>query len=87
MTFRIHSRADPILPRFYIPFVRTLLSASTETIPREYVHSTVREDGNEGFTESTEQVPRERVLKYLPVGNYKWCVFFYPSAQRRQHIS
>ena len=40
------------------------------------MHSAVREDGNEVVTEFVEQVPQERVLKYLPVGNYKWCVFY-----------
>lgn len=42
------------------------------------MRSTVQEDGNEVVIESVEQVPRERVLKYLPVGNYKWCVFILP---------
>jgi len=62
------------LSMFYIPFVRTLLPTSRETISRKYVHSTIREDGSEVFTESVEQVPRERVLKYLPIGNYKWSI-------------
>jgi len=60
------------LSMFYIPFVRTLLPASASTTPRKNVHSTVHEDGNELVVELVEQVPHERVLKYLPVGNYKW---------------
>jgi len=62
------------LSMFYIPFVRTLLPVSTETISRKYVHSTIHENGHEVITEFVEQVPRERVLKYLPIGNYKWSV-------------
>jgi hypothetical protein len=50
------------------------LPASTGTVSREYVHSAIHEDGNEVVTKFVEQVPRERVLKYLPIGNYKWCV-------------
>jgi len=38
------------------------------------VHPAVREDGSEVMTEFVEQVPHERVLKYLPIGNYKWYV-------------
>jgi len=62
------------------------LPASTGTAPRKYTRSTVHEGGNEVVTESVEQVPRERVLKYLPVGNYKWCVF-YPTPQRAVDLS
>jgi len=60
------------LSMFYIPFVRTLLPASTGTISRKYAHSTVHGDGN--VVTEFEQVPHERVLKYLPIGNYKWSV-------------
>lgn len=60
------------LSMFYIPFVRTLLPVSVETIPRKHVHSVVRKDGYEAPAESVEKIPRERVLKYLPIGNYKW---------------
>jgi len=62
------------LSMFYIPFVRTLLPASTATTSRKHVHSTLREDGDKVVTEFVEQVPHERVLKYLPIGNYKWSV-------------
>jgi len=62
------------LSMFYIPFVRTLLPASTGTVSRKNTHSAVHEDGHEASSESVEQVPREKVLKYLPIGNYKWSV-------------
>jgi alkaline phosphatase D len=52
------------------------LPASAETISRKDLGS--REDGNEFFLESAEQVPRERVLKYLPIGNYKWYILSPP---------
>ena len=54
------------------------MPASTGTVPRKYTRSTVHEDGNEVVIDSVEQVPREKVLKYLPIGNYKWCVFLLP---------
>jgi len=60
------------LSMFYIPFVRTLLPASSGKVSRKYVHSTIHEDGNDVVTESFEQIPHERVLKYLPIGNHKW---------------
>ena len=59
------------------------MPASTGTISRKYTHSTVHEDGNEVVTEIVEQVPRERVLKYLPIGNYKWCVSLPPLKEAR----
>ena len=38
------------------------------------MHPAIHEDGNEVVTEFVEKIPHERVLKYLPIGNYKWCV-------------
>ena len=50
------------LSMFYIPFVRTLRMQSDEIALR------VRENG------PPEEIPREQVLKYLPLGNHKWFV-------------
>ena len=83
-TFRADFHADILTIRFYIPFVRTLLPASTGTVPRKCVYSTVHEVGNEMITEFVEQVPHERVLKYLPIGNYKWYVFTLPPQKKRK---
>jgi alkaline phosphatase D len=69
---QFYGNPDPQSLRFYVPFIRTLLPASTEKDSRQYVRSTVREDGDEAVAEFAEQFPRERVLKYLPIGNYKW---------------
>lgn len=61
--------------RFYIPLVRTLLPSSTGRFSRKSLRSTVQENGDEAVVEFVEQIPHERVLKYLPIGNYKWYVF------------
>jgi alkaline phosphatase D len=64
------------LSMFYIPFVRTLKSVSEETIRRvrHVVTQDVDEEGNEVIStvEEAEEIPRERVLNYTPIGNYKW---------------
>lgn len=53
------------LSMFYIPFIRTLRQASEST-----VNSTKVVDGEK----IVEEIPQERVLKYIAQGNYKWYV-------------
>ncbi|KAI0003310.1 PhoD-like phosphatase-domain-containing protein [Russula compacta] len=50
------------LSMFYVPLVRTLRAASEAVVPRTRLR-----------IEVVEEVPMERVLKYLPIGNYKWA--------------
>jgi len=53
------------LSMFYIPFIRTLRMASESTV-RHLI-------GKNASTEtSVEELPQEHVLKYIPIGNYKW---------------
>ncbi|CAL1703852.1 unnamed protein product [Somion occarium] len=54
------------LSMFYIPFVRTLRPASESTV------KSVRIVDNQ---EIVEEVPEERVIKYIGPGNYKWSSF------------
>jgi len=61
------------LSMFYVPLVRTLGMASEAVVPRT-IRRIVGEEGEESRTvEEVEEVPMERVIKYLPVGNHKWC--------------
>ncbi|KAL1743281.1 PhoD-like phosphatase-domain-containing protein [Schizophyllum fasciatum] len=55
---------------FYIPLYHTLKSQSEET-----VSVTVLREGVNGTEIVDEEVPRERVLKYIPQGNQKWATF------------
>ncbi|CAK5264051.1 unnamed protein product [Mycena citricolor] len=55
------------LSMFDVPFVRTLGMQSQETYPRVVTS----EDGNS----TIEEVPKERVVKYLARGNHKWSSF------------
>ncbi len=57
---------------FYVPLIRTLRSASEAVVPR----TRLRIVDEENLEEVMEEVPMERVVKYLPIGNYKWCVYF-----------
>ncbi|KAL4246501.1 hypothetical protein ABKN59_008654 [Abortiporus biennis] len=50
------------LSMFYVPLIRTLNMQSEATVRHR-----VSRDSNE-----TIEVPQERVLKYIPVGNHKW---------------
>lgn len=56
---------------FYVPLVRTLRATSEAVVPRKKLRIVDEENPPE---EVVEEVPMERVLKYLPIGNYKWCV-------------
>ena len=59
------------LSMFYVPLVRTLKAASEAVVPRTKLRIVDEESPPE---EVVEEVPMERVLKYLPIGNYKWYV-------------
>jgi hypothetical protein len=56
---------------FYVPLVRTLRLASEAVVPRKRLRIVDEESPPE---EVIEEIPMERVIKYLPIGNYKWCV-------------
>jgi alkaline phosphatase D len=58
------------LSMFYVPLVRTLRAASEAVVPRTRLRIVDEESSPE---EVVEEVPMERVVKYLPIGNYKWC--------------
>jgi hypothetical protein len=73
--FYVRSSADPQRPRFYIPLVRTLLPASAGSISRKRMDPSLHEGRDEVVVKVVEQVPYERVLEYLPIGNYKWYIF------------
>ncbi len=62
------------LSMFYVPLVRTLRAASEAVVPRTKLRIVDEESPPE---QVIEEVPTERVIKYLPIGNYKWCVAFH----------
>ena len=57
------------LSMFYVPLIRTLRAASEMVVPR----MRLRIVDEESPPEDVVEVPMERVVKYLPIGNYKWC--------------
>ena len=62
------------LSQFYVPYARTFWSQNARTKDvSTWVNETL-EDGNVTLTEVVEKVPEERIIKYLPHGNYKWFV-------------
>ncbi|KAJ7632327.1 PhoD-like phosphatase-domain-containing protein [Roridomyces roridus] len=62
------------LSMFDIPFYRTLRPASDETVPQNRSELVVTEEGPI-YVNTTIQVPKERSIKYLARGNYKWSAF------------
>lgn len=62
------------LSMFYIPLVRTLRLQSENTVQRSAVVEEKNADGVDVKVEVEVEIPQERVLKYLPLGNHKWCV-------------
>lgn len=55
------------LSMFYIPLIRTLAPQSRDNVTR----TRMEVHGSE-TKEYTEVLPKEEVLKYLPIGNIKW---------------
>ncbi|KXN87721.1 hypothetical protein AN958_08197 [Leucoagaricus sp. SymC.cos] len=70
-SFPVYEFSTSPLSMFYIPFVRTLAMKSQDNVTRASVETLATENGTE-MVESIEQLPKEEVLKYLPIGNYKW---------------
>ena len=60
------------LSMFYVPLIRTLRAASEAVVPRTRLRIV---DEEKAMEEVVEEVPMERVVKYLPIGNHKWCVY------------
>jgi alkaline phosphatase D len=59
------------LNMFYIPFFRTLQMQSNNTFQKT---RTIINDGSSEVGHVKENIPVERVEKYLPDGNHKWSV-------------
>jgi len=59
------------LSMFYIPIIKSLRSASEETVSRVRKLVTTDEEGLESIEHVIEEIPKERVFKYQPIGNYK----------------
>jgi len=60
--------------RFYIPILRTLKKESKRLVEKYVKKVEVDEAGQEVVQTELQWVPEEKVLKYLPLGNYKLCV-------------
>jgi alkaline phosphatase D len=58
--------------RFYFPIVRTLRSRSKALVEKWVQKVDWDEAGQEVSRQELKLVPKEKVLKYLPLGNYKW---------------
>ncbi|KAG6845031.1 hypothetical protein H0H87_001368 [Tephrocybe sp. NHM501043] len=59
------------LSMFYIPFVRTLRLQSDSFVLKNRTRTISTENGLE-IVNFVEEVPLERVIKYIPTGNSKW---------------
>jgi alkaline phosphatase D len=67
----VHEFSTSPLSMFYVPLVRTLRAASEAVVSRTRLRIVDEDSPPE---QVVEEVPTERVIKYLPIGNYKWCV-------------
>ncbi|KAH9174254.1 PhoD-like phosphatase-domain-containing protein [Lactarius sanguifluus] len=68
----VHEFSTSPLSMFYVPLVRTLRVASEAVVRRTKLRIVDEENPPE---QVVEEVPAERVFKYLPIGNYKWSTF------------
>jgi alkaline phosphatase D len=62
------------LSMFYVPIVRTLQQESAALVKRVRKTVQLNADGHESVYVKVNLIPQERVMKYVPIGNYKWCV-------------
>ena len=59
---------------FYVPFVRTLRPRSEAVVNKTREEVIVAEDGTTEVIQYVVEVPKEKVIKYIGEGNYKWSV-------------
>ncbi len=63
---------------FYVPFIRTLRLRSEEVVNKTVEEVLVAEDGTKEVMQYNLEVPKEKVIRYIGEGNYKWSVAFSP---------
>lgn len=59
---------------FYMPFIRTLRPRSEEVVNKTKEEVTVAEDGTKEAWQYLVEIPKEKVIRYIGEGNYKWSV-------------
>ncbi|KAF8590013.1 hypothetical protein K439DRAFT_1382603 [Ramaria rubella] len=72
------------LSAFYIPIIRTLRNHSQRLTEKLVRKLSLNETGQEVIQQELAFVPDERVLKYLPLGNYKWSAFEIDTTDRQK---
>ncbi|TFY64442.1 hypothetical protein EVJ58_g2610 [Rhodofomes roseus] len=75
------------LSMFYIPLIRTLKKQSEDVINRTKEVVNVLEDGTTETVIVTEEVPQEKVLKYIADGNYKWSSIEVDTRDRQNPVA
>jgi alkaline phosphatase D len=89
----VHEISTSPLNQFYIPFIRTLLPQSKEVVKRIHKFSVPSDAKDQApqFAEIEVEIPRERVLEYIAVGNHKWCAWIVwlavKSSQRMSQVN
>jgi alkaline phosphatase D len=72
-SYPVHEISTSPLSMFHIPFIRTLSMESPQKAIRMASKTIVSESGAD-VVELLQEIPKEKVLKYLPKGNHKWYV-------------
>ncbi|KZT66718.1 hypothetical protein DAEQUDRAFT_443823 [Daedalea quercina L-15889] len=75
------------LSMFYIPLIRTLKPQSEDVINQTREVLSVFEDGTTETVSVMEEVPQEKVLKYIADGNYKWSSIEVDSRDRQDPVA
>ncbi|CCM06092.1 uncharacterized protein FIBRA_08339 [Fibroporia radiculosa] len=63
------------LSMFYVPLIRTLNMRSEGTVLKKREVVQTAENGTKEVVTVMEEVPQEKVIKYLPLGYHKWSSF------------
>lgn len=67
---------------FYVPLIRTLRPRSEQVVNKTVEEVLVAENGTKEVMQYVLEVPKEKVIRYIGEGNYKWSVAtFVPSTR------
>ena len=68
----VHEVSTSPLSMFYVPFIRTLQMESKDFVEKTRLVKAVDANGTLSVSSEVDLVPAERVIEYIPKGNYKW---------------
>lgn len=72
--FTVREFSTSPMSMFDVPLLRTMSEKGEAVVKRSKQIIKEEESGEVTVEEVKEEIPAEHALKYIPKGNYKWCV-------------